>query len=486
MAVDLKKKAISGIVWGFFERFSIQLFVFIQGIILARLLTPSDYGLVAMATVFNMLSNTLVDSGFATSLIRKKNRTALDYSTVFVTNIGISIVLAILLCCCSPIIAIFYNEPKLSGVINANAVLLFLGSFTVVPLTRLQADMAFKVRSIIRMTNAIASGIAAIIMALMGYGVWSLIYPGYLNVLFTIGLLWYFQHWFPGFRFSKSSFKELFSFGSRMLMASFLNVLYGNIYPIVIGKKYTSSDLGYFTKARTFSNLPSTTATNMLGDITFPLLSEIQDDNRRLKTTYRQLIRLSVLVIFPIMIGIAAVAKPLILFLITDKWAQSILYLQILCFAMMWYPVHALNVNLLKVKGRSDMFLRLEIIKKIVGLGVLILSVPFGIVWMCLGSVVSSLLCLFINTYYTGKLINVGFLTQMRDIFPYFLISLIMGGVVYFTCQSISHIGISLLIGVLLGICIYISLLKLIKSQDFDYLVRILKGFFYKKHNFEE
>ena len=477
MANDIKNKAVSGVIWGFFERFSVQIFAFVQGIILARLLSPSDYGLIAMATVFNVLSITLVDSGFATSLIRKKNRTPSDYSTVFVTNIIISIVLAFLLCFCAPFIASFYKEPLLSKVIKANAILLILNSFAVVPLTRLQADMSFKVRSTIRIVTSFVNGISAIIMAILGFGVWSLVYPSYLSALVTIALLWYYLRWFPSFSFSFKSFRDLFSVGSNFLISSCVNEIYNNIYPIVIGKCFTSSDLGFYSKGSHFASLPATTISNMLGDISFPLLSSIQDDLTQLKLAYKRLIRSSVLVVFPVMVGIAAVAKPLILLLITEKWAPSILYLQILCFSMMWYPVHALNVSLLKVIGRSDLFLRIEIIKKVVGVVILAISIPFGIVSMCIGSVVSSLLSLFINTYYTGKFIHVGFISQVKDIFPFLIISLIMGCLVLLVSSVFSSHISNLILGVITGIIVYIVLIKMICEQDYVYIMKLVKGY---------
>jgi len=473
MSESIRKKTLSGFIWSGSETFLNQGFGFIQGVILARLLMPSDFGLIAMAGVFNALAKTLVDSGFSTALIRKKERSEIDYSTVFDVNIVMSAIMALLLCACSGLIASFYNEPLIAKIVCLNALLIFLGSFTAVQSTRLMANMEFKKRSKINMVIIVTNGLLAIGMAYCGLGVWSLIYPYFITFILSVFLYWYYQRWFPGFRFSILSFKELFGFGSKLLASSLLDVLYNNIYPLVIGKKYTSSDLAFYSKGNTFAKLPSVTITNVLALVTLPVLSDIQNEDERLQVSYRKFISLSAFVVFPLLIGMAAVARPMVILLITEKWEECIIYLQILCFSLMWYPVHALNLNLLKVKGRSDLFLRLEIIKKIMGLIILFVTLPMGIVYMCIGSVVSSFVSLFLNTYYTGKLIHVGFREQMKDVMPSLFYSISMGVTVWLVIQLFHSIWLQLFCGIFVGGLFYYCIAKLFHSKDLIFFLEI-------------
>ena len=474
MAENLQKKTFSGVIWGFMEKFSVQFFAFVQQVILARLLSPSDFGLIAMAGVFNAICYTLVDSGFASALIRKKNRPDLDFSTVFVVNVCMSLLVGAILCACSGFIADFYHQPILVKIVCINGVLIVLGSFTAVQGVRLSATMQFKLHSKINIINSFGGGIVSIVFAILGFGVWSLVYPGFFTFALGGYLYWHYQHWFPGIQFSKKSFRDMFSYGSKMLASGLLNTLYNNMYPLIIGKKYTSSDLGYFSKGQTFTTLPSITMTNVLAGVSFPVLSQIQDDDERLAHSYRRLLRLSAFVLFPVLIGMAALAKPLIIVLITAKWLPSVIYLQILAFALMWYPIHAINLSLLQVKGRSDLFLRLEIIKKILGVSILIFTMQISILGMCLGIVVSSLISLYINTYYTSKLIHVTFSEQMKDLTPSLVYSVSMGGVVYFVIGLFSNAWMQLTVGIILGACYYYLIPKITKSQDLTYLKEII------------
>lgn len=476
MAADnLQHKTFYGIIWGFLEKMSVQLTTFCVGVILARLLSPSDYGLIAMSAVFVSISQIIIDSGFSSALIRKTNRTDLDYSTVFDINIGLSVVVGLMLCISSYWIAAFYHEPQLIKIVSLNGLYVFLGSFTSIQGTKLIADLQFKTRSKINVINTFLGGFISIAMAFAGFGVWSLIYPNIITVFTGAILYWYYQRWFPGIRFSMLSAKEMFSFGSKLLLSTILNTLYNNIYPIVIGKKFNSSLLGFYTKGAAFASLPSMTIANVVGEVVYPVLSNIQNDDERLRNVYRQMLRLSAYIVFPIMFGIAALAHPLIITLITDKWENTVIYLQVLCLAFMWYPIHGLNLNLLQVKGRSDLFLRLEIIKKVMGVIILLITIPMGLLWMCIGLVISSFLSLFINTYYTGRLIKVGICMQMLDLLPSFGFSLTMGGLVYSLIAHISSLPIQLVLGTLFGVTYYYVISLLFQSKDLANLKRILK-----------
>ena len=474
MSDNLQQKTFSGRVWTFARQFSLQGFGFVQGIILARLLVPKDYGLIAMTQIFFTISACFIDSGFSTALMRKKERTALDYSTVYVTNVCLTFVFALILCLASPWIAAFYHEPILKDIVIANAILLVLNSFTAVQGTRLSINLQFKTASIISVVSTVIVGVTTIILAYMGFGVWSLVYPNFLQP-FIKGIMYYhFQRWFPGIQFSWKTWREFFAFGSKLLASALLNTLYENITPLVIGKKYSASDLGFYSRARGYAMLPATTFQGMLSAVTFPVLCSIQDDDERLRDAYRRLIRASAFVVFPILVGLAALARPFITVLITDKWAESIPYLEIVCFSVMWYPVHVLNLNLLQVKGRSDLFLRLEIVKKITGLTILMITVPISIYAMCVGQIFSSIISLIINTYYTGKLIQVGFFKQMRDLLPTLCYAFSMGLVVKFVTMFVNSDSLQLGLGIVVGMMYYISIAKLTRSGDLSYVVTLL------------
>ncbi len=477
MEDSLKQKTLSGLVWSFFETFSIQAFGFVQGIILARLLMPSDYGLIAMTGVFFAVSYALVDTGFTSALIRKKERTGIDYSTVYVTNVVLSLVLSLILCLCAPLIADFYNEPQLVPIVCANAGLLFVGSFIAVQGARLSIHLQFKTKSKIIVTAVISTGIVSIIMAYLGFGVWSLILPNFLSVLLRGILYFIYQHWFPGFRFSWKVYKDFFAYGSKLMVSTLLNAIYGNVYSLVIGKFYSASSLGYYTKGSGYASLPAVTLSGILYKVTFPVLSKIQDDDARLESVYRRMIRVAAYIVFPMMVLLFVLARPLVLVLITEKWADCIIYIQLLCFAMMWNPIHSLNLNLLFVKGRSDLFLRLEVVKKVIGVIILCVTIPLGLVAMCYGQVVVSILFLLINTYYTGKLINVGFLVQMRDLLPTILYTSVMGvaiwGLVFLIPSSVGQI----VVGVLIGIPLYMLLSRLARSQEYKYLIDLMQRY---------
>ncbi len=475
MAESLKQKTFKGMVWTTAAKFAVQGFNFIQGIILARLLDPSDFGLIAMAGVFTAISATFVDSGFSNALVRNKERTEMDYSTTFVTNVALSLFFCLLLCACSGLIADFYHQDKLRKIVILCASQLFLGSINAVQGTRLTINLDFRTKGIINVISVVVTGLVTIAMAFMGYGVWSLIYPLFFKIVLEFFLYRYFQHWFPKLQFSWDSWRKSFSFGSKLLLSSLINTLYGNIAPLIIGKKYSAADLGYYNKAEGYAALPSKTATQVLGGVTFPVLAEVQDDMEALQSVYRRLIRLSAYVVFPLMMGIAALARPLVICLITEKWSQSILYLQIVCFALMWYPVHSLNLNLLQVKGRSDLFLRLEIIKKVIGLTTLFITVPIGLVAMCIGQVFVSLISLVINTHYTGKMIDVGFLKQMKDLLPSLLYSVSMGAVIWFCIKLVPNLWVQLAVGIAVGAAYYLGVSKLTRSPELDYVVQLLK-----------
>lgn len=472
---ELKKKTINGVLWSSIERFSVQGVQFCFGIVMARLLSPSDYGIIAMLTIFMALSQTFIDSGFSNALIRKQDRNEKDYATAFYFNIGVGLICYLLLCLGAPAIALFYNTPILTNLTKVVGLTLLFNSLCVVQQAKLTAEINFKTQAKVSLAAVILSGGIGIILAYKGFGVWALALQSVLSSFFRMLFLWIWAQWKPSEHFCKESFRALFNYGSKLLASGLLDTIYRNLYTIVIGKFFSGSALGFYSRADQFAQFPSSNITGVLQRVTFPVLSSIQHEDDRLKVNYRKFLKLSAFIVFPLMVGLAAVAEPFINLLLTEKWSGAILILQILCFAMMWYPIHAINLNLLQVKGRSDLFLRLEIIKKSVITVILCITIPMGLTAMCIGQVINSLIALVINTHYTGKLIQVGFSVQMRDLFPTLLNSLIMGAICFVTSQFIAGSLLQLIVGLLIGATYYIASNWFMKSNELKELTSLIK-----------
>lgn len=474
MPESLKQKTVKGVAWTSLDKFTNLGFGFIIGVILARLLSPSDYGLLAMIAVFNAIAFAFLDSGFGSALIRKPDLTENDNSTAFYFNIVAGVVLYAIIWLIAPWVSVFYDKPILTQLLRVEALLLIIMSFRIVQNTQLSRALNFKAKTIINLTSLIISGALAIIAAYRGLGVWSLVIQHLASGVISMVMYWIFSPWRPHGKWDKRSFRYLWGYGSKLLASGLLDTIYGNIYPIVIGKFYSAADLGQYSRAKGYADMPSQSLTGVIQQVTFPVLSQIQDDDQRLGNNYRRMLRFTVFIVFPIMIGLAVLAHPLVVSLVTDKWAQCVPYLQIICLASMWYPVHAINLNLLQVKGRSDLFLRLEIIKKILITIVVFVCVPFGIIGICCGSVFTSLACLAINTYYTGKLINVGFVRQMMDMTPTLLASLAMGAVVYFAVMPFGSDVVKLAVGIPLGMVIYLAIAKVFRMPELQEALDII------------
>lgn len=477
MTESLKNKTAKGVLWSSIERFSVQGITFVVMIVMARMLTPSDYGLVGMLTVFIAISQSLIDSGFSQALIRKQDRTEVDNSTVFYFNIVVGLFLYIVLYFCAPLISNFYNEPQLTSITRVIGLSVIFNSLVVVQRALLTINLNFRMQAKASMSAAIISGIVGITMAYLGFGVWAIVSQQIVSLAVNTFLLWTLSKWAPKRTYSWQSFRELFSFGSKLLASGLINTLYTNIYQLVIGKFFSASALGYYTRAHQFGSFPSSNITGIMQRVTYPVLCTIQDDDTRLASVYRRFLRVSAFIVFPLMMGLAAVAKPTILLLLKSQWLFAATLLQILCFSMMWYPIHAINLNLLQVKGRSDLFLKLEIWKKIVGIIIVCITIPMGLIAMCVGFFFSSMISLFINTYYTGKLINVGYVRQMCDLMPTFLLSVATGAVVYLTINSLNMTPLlQLLIGIVEGVIIYVVAAKLLKYSELKELFDIIRN----------
>lgn len=472
---SLKDKTVKGVIWSAVDRFSAQGIQFVFSILIARLLVPEDYGVIAMLGIFMAVSQTFIDSGFGTALIRKIDRTETDFSTVFYFNIVVAAVFYLILFFSAPAIARFYETPLLESVTKVVALNLIIGSLSGIHNAKLSIDIDFKSRAKISILTTLLTGAVGLWMAYAGYGVWALVVQNLCSSVLRTVMLWIIVKWRPKLIFSWKSFKELFSFGSKLLASGLLDTVYNNLYTLIIGKVFTSATLGLYSKANSLAQFPSSNITGVLQTVTFPVLSTIQNEEERLADAYKRFLKLSAFVVFPLMIGLAAVADPFIRIALTDKWEGSIYLLQIICFALMWYPIHAINLNILQVKGRSDYFLKLEIIKKVQGVLFLVATVPMGIVAMCYGKVISSLISLIWNTHYTKKLINYGFSAQMKDLLPILIHSLMMGGIVAIVVHFMPTLWLKLIVGVISGIVYYIAGSYVVKFPEMNELLTILK-----------
>lgn len=472
---SLKDKTVKGVIWSAVDRFSAQGIQFVFSILIARLLVPEDYGVIAMLNIFLAVSQTFIDSGFGTALIRKIDRTETDFSTVFYFNIAVAVFFYLGLFFAAPAIANFYNTPLLVPVTRVTAINLVIGSLSGIHNAKLSIAIDFKSRAKISIVSAVLTGAVGLWMAYSGYGVWALVVQTVFAGIIRTIMLWIIVKWYPKLVFSWQSFKEMFSFGSKLLASGLLDTIYNNIYPLVIGKIFSPSTLGLYAKAKSLADFPSANITGVLQNVTFPVLSSIQNEEDRLADAYKRFLRISAFVIFPLMLGLSSVADPFIRLALTDKWEGAIYLLQIICFALMWYPIHAINLNILSVKGRSDYFLKLEIIKKVQGVFILCITVPMGIVAMCYGQVISSMISLIWNTHYTKKLIGYGFWAQIKDLLPIFIHSLIMWGLVLLIVHFMPTLWLKLIVGITAGMVYYIVGSYIMKFPEMDELLTILK-----------
>jgi O-antigen/teichoic acid export membrane protein len=473
--MTLKQKTVDGLAWSFIDNLVVKGFQFAIGIILARILSPREFGLIGMVTIFIAISQSFVDSGFSQALIRKKDCTQADYSTVFYFNLVIGIVIYIVLFFCAGAISTFFTEPILRPLVQVVGLSIVLSSFGLIQSTIIMKEINFKLQAWVSFSACMLSGIIAIVMAYNGYGVWSLVVLTLsrfgLNSLF----LWFGNKWRPLWTFSSHSFKELFSYGSKMLASGLLNTIFENIYYVVIGKYFSAVDLGYYTTADKFNALPSKNITEVIQRVSFPVLSRMQDDKVKLKANYRLLIRSTMLITFVLMIGLAAVARQMILTLIGAQWLPSVVYLQMLCFVGMFYPLHALNLNMLQVQGRSDLFLRLEIIKKILIIPVMIIGIMYGIKIMIVGMMVITLIAYYLNSYWSGILIGYPILAQVKDILPSFILALFSGIIVFITGHLISATpAVVLLLQCIVGLIVTFSIVEGFKMQEYLYIKEIV------------
>lgn len=475
MSENLKKDTTKGVFWSLIERFGTQGVQFLVMLVMARLLSPNDYGVVGLLVVFVSIAQAFVDGGFSQALIRKKDRTEIDNSTVFYFNIVVSVVIYLIFYLFAPYVSVFYNMPTLTPFMRVICLSIIINAFGVVQRALFNANIDFKAQAKASLIAIVISGAIGISLALRGFGPWALVWQQLSNLIVNTLFLWIYSEWRPLLAYSWKSFKELFSFGSKLLATSLLNAIYNNIQTIVIGKLYSAKSLGLYSRAAHFADLPSQQFTSVFMRVTFPVLCKVQDDVERLTSVYRRMLRVSAYIVFPLLIGMAAVAHPMIEVFIGKQWIECAYMLQIICLAEMWYPIHAINLDILQVSGRSDLFLKIEIYKKIVSLSLLALSAPFGIIAMCYSNLLSSLICLYINTYYSSKILGISLLSQLKDLFPTISLAIVMFAIVQIIIFFISNVFAQLIVGIIVGVVVYVSLSYILRFQEFNELVSLRK-----------
>jgi O-antigen/teichoic acid export membrane protein len=468
---SLKQRTVSGLTWSFIDQGAVNGIQFVVGIILSRLLTPHEFGLVGMITIFISISRSFVDSGFTQAIIRKNNATQTDYATIFYFNILISVIVYFILFFSSPAIGAFFEEPKLVLILKILSLTLLFDAFAIVQRARLTKRIDFKLQTKISIIASVSSGIIGILMAYEGFGVWSLVAKILSRHALISIFLCIWNRWIPTLEFSIKAFKDMFSFGSKLLLSGLINTAYRNVYKLIIGKFFSAADLGYFTRAEQFKNLPSQNLTTVIQRVSYPVLSTLQNDMQKLKQSYRKLIRSTMLITFVLMLSLAAIARPLIITLIGDHWLPSVIFLQLLCFEGIIYPLSAINQNMLKVQGRSDLYLKLEIIKKILAIPVIVIGIFISIEAIIIGMIINSFIAYILNSYYSGKMIGYSNYDQLKDILPSFLLGLSIGLVLLLLdCFIPLPVSLILIMQITSGIILFIFLSELFKMKDYKYI----------------
>lgn len=471
--IKLKKQAVSGVIWTFLQQFSIQLINFVVQIILARLLMPEAFGLIAMLSVFISLGQMLMDSGMTSSLIRTKTPDQLDYSTVFVTNLVVSIAVYALVYFSAPLIGKFYNQEILIAILRVYAISFVIRSFVAVHVAKLTKEMNFKLQMKLQVPSTIIGAVVGVCLAYLGYGVWSLVW---LNLTQTIVFTlqnWMFIKWKPSFIFNKRRFQYHFNFGYKMTFSGVLDTVYNDAYNIVIGKMFSPATVGFYSQAENLRLFPVKQLSTVMNKVTYPLFSSLKNDDQ-LKSAYRLSMRLILFAVVPLMLLLIVIAEDLFLLLLGDKWLPSVPYFQILAIASIFRPIGVYNLNILKVKGKSDMFLKLEIIKKIVGVIAIAVTLPFGILPLVYSLTVTSILFAFLNALYSGKLINYGVSEQIKDIRKIFISGVIAAAIAIIVYNTTNGAGFSSFLSILLITLVFaVAYLFLIAIVDRKILVSI-------------
>ena len=475
MSGSLKDQSIAALIWVFLDKVGSSTVNFIVTIILARLLTPEDFGLVAMVLIFFELSYSFVESGFSAALVREKNITEIDKSTTFIFNFISSIILYVLLFFAAPAIAAFFEEEALTWIVRVMGLNLIINSLAIIQRATLTQQIDFKTQTKVRFVAVIGSGIVGVIMAFYGFGVWSLVAKiGVMAVMDSL-FLWILNPWMPSWRFSMESFRRLFGFGSKILLSSLIDKFFQHVVNLLIGKFFAAALLGFFTQANNFVNMVKNNLFQTIQKVSYPVLAKLQDDRSKLKEGYRQIIKLSSFVIIPGMVLLGVLAKPALVALVGEKWLPSAPFEQLLCVAGVTYHFNAINLNMLLVLGRSDLTLKLEIVKKAVIVLAIAIGLPYGIYGLVIGQVVSQYIALFINSYYSDKFLDYSLTEQVLDILPSLIISLLAGGLVLTLSKQMPGAALLiLLVGSAAGSICYLGFHLLARTEEMSIIRTII------------
>ena len=469
-------RTLVNFIWRFAERCGAQLVTFIVSIVLARILSPSDYGTIALVTVFTTILQVFIDSGLSTALIQKKDADDLDFSSVFYFNFIVCLILYIIMFVSAPCIADFYKDSNLITIIRVISLTLIISGVKGVQQSYVSRNMLFKRFFFSTLGGTIFSAVLGIIMAYAGFGVWAIVFQQLSNNAIDTLILWITVKWRPIKKFSWIRLKHLLSFGWKMLASSLLDTVYNNLRNMIIGKLYTSADLAFYNQGDKFSKLIITNINTSIDSVLLPTMSNEQDNHVRVKDMTRRAIKISTYIMAPLMIGLAFCARPIVQLVLTDKWLPCVPYLQIFCVSYLFWPIHTANLNAIKAMGRSDLFLKLEIIKKFIGMILLIITMNISVMAMAYSLLISGLISQVINSWPNRYLLKYSYIDQIKDILPNIVMALIMGGFVYFISYlNLSNL-VSLVLQIALGGIIYLVLSIFTRNDSFIYLINILKS----------
>jgi len=471
-------QAKKGVVWTFMQQFSIQLINFVVQIVLARILVPSDFGLIAMITIFIAIGQSLSDSGMTSSLIRNNENTEGDYGTVFITNLGVSFIVYGIVYLIAPFVAIFYKQEILTPLLRVFSLVFIFSSFYVVQLAKFTKELNFKSQFTYQVPSVIIGAVTGIIMAKSGFGVWSLVG---LNLAQTCSfgvILWVFYKWKPKWRFDKKVFRSHFDYGYKLTLSGLINTIYLNLYRVLIGKKFSASSVGFFTQADSLRLFPVNQLSAVLNKVTFPLFASIQNDDKKLKNAYKSALRLVLSITSAMMLILVLVAEPLFRIVYGSKWLPAVPYFQILCIASIFLPIGTYNLNILKVKGRSDLFLKVEIIKKVIGILSLAICIPFGITAIVWSLCLTNIFFAYLNGYFSGKFIHYTMKDQIMNSFSVIIISIVPYFIISFTMNHYNIIfqdAISIVVQLLTFVLIYFPLVFIFNKPLLHDIKLVLK-----------
>ena len=481
MAESLKKQTIKGVAWSGVEKVLTYIIAFVVNVIMARLLTPADYGVVGIIAVFVSFSELFIDGGFSRALISKTDRNKDDYKTVFVFNFLMSVFLYVVLFFTAPIIDRFYNISGLASVIRVYCIMLVISSLSSIQFTRFNIAVDFKTISKTSIPSSIIAGIAGITCAYMGCGVWSIVVQHLTNATLRVILVLYYSKWFPKIGFSIISFKRLFKFSSNLIVSSLIDRIYTNIYPLFIGKAFSPQSLGFYTRGDQFGKLPAGIFEGIFDRVSFPIMSKVQDDYFQLQSVYRKFIKYSSFIIFPIMMLVVVLAEPIVKILLTDKWLECVIFMQIISVSCMMNHIGNINRYLLYVKQHSDYALKLEILKKSIALTIFFISTYFGILGVCIGQCIYGLIAPSLNSVYTKRLIGISFFKQLEDYVGLWLLSVISAFLPLWVISLINNPWMDLLVGTVIYITLYLLLNYIFGTDSIKWCLATIKDLLIKK-----